>query len=95
MGSIGGFVLGWYTPQMGTRNDPYLPNNPTKALYTESSGLGRKYAYILMSRWSLNTHASACVGNRLHFGKSIFCRQAQNVAKWVAKELYARSGEVK
>ena len=48
MGSIGGFVLEWYTPQMGTRKDPHLPNNPTQALYTQPSGLGRKYAYILM-----------------------------------------------
>ena len=48
MVSIGGFVLEWYTHQMGKRNDPYLPNNPTRALYTQPSGLGPKYAYILM-----------------------------------------------
>ena len=48
MGSIGGFALECYTRQMGTRNDPYFPNNPTQALYTQPSGLGPKYAYILM-----------------------------------------------
>ena len=90
MGSIGGFVLEWYTRKMGTRHDPYLPNNPTQALYTQPSGLGPKYAYILMQIWSLNTHASAWVGNRPHFEKSIFGMQAQNVARWVAKDLYAR-----
>ena len=46
MGSIGGVVLEWYTRQMGTQNDPYLPNNPTQALYTQPSGPGPNYAYI-------------------------------------------------
>ena len=48
MGSIGGFVLEWYTRQMGKQNDPYLTNDPTQALYTHPSGLEPKYAYILM-----------------------------------------------
>ena len=48
MESIDGFVLEWYTRQMGTRNDPYLSNNPTQALYTQPSGLGPKYTYIHM-----------------------------------------------
>ena len=48
MGSNGGFVLEWYTRQMGTENAPYLPNDPTKTLCTQPSGLGPKYAYILM-----------------------------------------------
>ena len=63
MGSIGGFVLEWCTRQMGPQNDPYLTNNPTQALYTKPSGLGPKYAYILMYLWSLNAHTSAWVGN--------------------------------
>ena len=48
MGSIGGFVLEWYPCRKGTRNDPYLHNNPTQALYSQTSGLGPKYAYIHM-----------------------------------------------
>ena len=48
MGSIGGFFLEWYTRQMGTQNDPYLPKDPTQALYTQPSGLGPRYAYIPM-----------------------------------------------
>ena len=95
MGSIGWFVLEWYTHQMGTRNHPYSTNNPTQALYTQPSGLGPKYAYIRMELWSLNTHASAWVGNGPRFEKSIFGMQAQDVAKWDAMDTYARSGEVK
>ena len=48
MGSFGVVVLEWYTRKTGTRNDPYLPNNPTQALYTQPSGLGSQYAYILI-----------------------------------------------
>ena len=48
MGSIGGFVSEWHTRRMGTRNDSHLVNNPTQAAYTQPSGLGPKYAYILM-----------------------------------------------
>ena len=48
MGSISRVVLECYTRQMGTPNDPYLPNNPTQALYTQPSGLPPKYTYILM-----------------------------------------------
>ena len=95
MGSIGGFVLQWYTRQMGTRNDPYLPNNPTQTLYTQSSALGPKYTYTRMSTWSLNEHASAWVENRPHFGKSIFGMQAQTVAKWVIMQIHAHFGEGK
>ena len=45
MGSIGVFVLEWYTRQMATGTDPYLPNNPTQAFCTRSSGLGPKYNF--------------------------------------------------
>ena len=48
MGPIGGFVLEWYTRQIGTQNDLYLTKNPTQALYTQPTGLGPKYAYIHM-----------------------------------------------
>ena len=95
MGSMGGFVFEWYSPQRGTQNDPYLANNPTKALYTQPSGLGPKYAYMLMELWSLNTHASAWAGNGPHFRKSIFGMQAQNVAKWLIMTIHAHSGEGK
>ena len=93
MGSIGGFVLEWYTRQMGTRNDLYLPNNRTQALYTQPSCLGPKYASVRMYLWSLNAHASAWVGNQPPFGKSVFGMQAQNVAKLVIMDIYVRSGE--
>ena len=95
MGSTGEFLLEWYSRRMGTRNDPYWPNNPTQALYTRPSVLGPKYAYILMEHWALNTHASAWVGNRPPFGKSMFGMQAQDVAKWVIMDIYAHSGEDK
>ena len=95
MRSIGGFVLESYTRQSSTHNDPYLANNPTQALYTQPSGLGPKFAYILMEFWSLNTHASAWVGNRPHFRKTFFGMQAQSVAKWVIMTIYAHSGEGK
>ena len=48
MRSVVEFVLEWYTRQMGTRNDPYLPYNTNQALYTQHSGLGPKYTYIRM-----------------------------------------------
>ena len=95
MGFIGGVVLEWYTRQVATRNDPYLTTNPSQALYTQRSGLGRKHAYIQMEPWSFNAHASALVGNRPRFGKWIFGMQAETVVKWVAMDIYARSRELK
>ena len=48
MGSIGGFVLEWSTPQMVTSNTPYLANDRPQALYNQPSGLGPTYDYIVM-----------------------------------------------
>ena len=74
---------------------PNMAYNPTQAFYTQPSGLEPKYAYILMSLWSLNKHASALVENRPPFGKPNFSMHAKYIANMYMKIIYALSGEDK
>ena len=47
-GPLAGFSWNGTPAKWAHEKKPYLPNNPTQALYTQPSGLGPKYTYILM-----------------------------------------------
>ena len=74
---------------------PNMAYNPTLAFYTQPSGRETKYAYILESPWSLNTHASALAKNGPPFGKPNFSMHAKYIANIYMEIIYALSGEDK
>ena len=74
---------------------PNMAYNPTLAFYTQPSGLEPKCAYILEYVWSLNTHASALVENRPHFGKPNFSMHGKNIANIYMEIIYVLSGQDK